>query len=153
MNGLAVFLLFHVLQCEGSHGAIKRPCTHTHFAYCMTRIVINWRKLPPNVLENIQIQGSLTLKHSRHSKTTMLFEDYTPVVDAVRALTLSQKERAFSNPKIAGYIKLCEHIVVNGLCLGPLVGETVSRHLNGSKARDWINIKELPTELVKQLIC
>ena len=99
--------------------------------------VVKWRDIPPFVLSSIFVTGRLTLIHSKKCTTSITFDEPTPVPDAMHALQ-SKIHGPHMNPKITGSIKLAQHIRVNGHVLGPLLGETVSRHLNNAKTRDWI---------------
>ena len=62
------------------------------------------------------------------------------------ALTERHRCKPSSNPRITGWIKLCEHVTVNWFKLGPLLGETISRHLNDAPSKDWIFLRTLPAQ-------
>jgi hypothetical protein len=106
-----------------------------------TYTVVNWRRLSPSVLDSVCVKGTLTLTHSRKSKTTLEFPEPRRVSEALAALKERHRGKPASNPKITGWIKLCEHVTVNGFKLGPLLGETISRHLNDAPSKDWIFLR------------
>ena len=106
----------------------------------MAHAVVDWRRLEPDVVASIRVQGTLTLTHSKACRASATFAEHTPVPDALSRLTSLVQGREAWNPKITGYVKLCQHVTVNGMRLGPLLGETVSRQLNGAKPRGWISI-------------
>ena len=109
----------------------------------MSRTVVNWRQLPPTILDFVDVQGAeFSLVHSKRSKTVLRFTETTRMVDAFQALVMRQSQKPAHNAKITGFIKLCEHIKVENMQLGPLLGEVVSRHLNQSKPRAWIRLAD-----------
>ena len=106
-----------------------------------TYTVVNWRRLSPSVLDSVCVKGTLTLTHSKKSKTSLEFPEPRKVSEALAALTERHRGKPASNPRITGWIKLCEHVTVNGFKLGPLLGETISRHLNDAPSKDWIFLR------------
>ena len=99
--------------------------------------VIDWHKLPPFVVSSIYVKGTLTLTHNKSCKTSITFEELVPVPDAMQALKAKLNGPGV-NRKITGNVKMAQHITVQGHVLGRVMGEAVSRHLNGGTARDWI---------------
>lgn len=118
------------------------------------RTIVNWRSLPPNIVEYIEIQeAKISLIHSKRCKTTMRFVEKSRLTDALLTLTNTQKNRNGYNPKIQGFIKIGEHVEVNDMQLGPLLGEVVSRHLNQCKPRGCIGLtSDVPASLLTPLM-
>lgn len=109
-----------------------------------TYTVVNWRRLSPSVLDSVCVKGTLTLTHSKKSKTSLEFPEPRRVSEVLAALKERHRGKPASNPKITGWIKLCEHVTINGFKLGPLLGETISRHLNDAASKDWIFLRTQP---------
>lgn len=103
----------------------------------MSYTVVDWRKLPPSFMDDIQIKGKLTLTHSSRCKVSITFTDPVSVTEALVLLN-GKMENPKKNPKITGYMKMCQHVTANDLQLGRLMGETVSRYFNHAKEREWI---------------
>ena len=103
----------------------------------MSYTVVNWRKLPHSFMDEIQIKGKLTLTHSSRCKATVTFIDPVSVTEALTLLN-TKMDNPKKNPKITEYMKMCQHVTVNDLQLGRLMGETVSRYFNHAKEREWI---------------
>ena len=103
----------------------------------MPYTVVDWSKLPHSIMDKIQIKGKLTLTHSNRCKATVTFTDPVSVTEALVLLN-AKMDNPKKNPKIAEYMKMCQHITINYLQLGRLMGETVSLYFNHAKEREWI---------------
>ena len=105
------------------------------------------------MVEHIWIVGTITIRHNARFSASKRFLCPTSLQEALAVVQdmIHESKSPEKNPKITGYVKICEHALINNTRLDVGVKEAVSRYANDFPPMKHIYVFTLPEVLCQQV--